>query len=162
MRSPRVHLLAGLNGSGKTTYARRLQVELPAVRFTQDEWMVRLCQLSYDDPGYAGVVRLCREQIWETALQVLSVGTDVVLDWNSWSRAQRAEWAAKARDHGYLAVVHYLNVPLETAIGRAELRAASNTPGAYALTATEVRHLQTIFEEPGPGEGIELRVVDNW
>ncbi|MDN5726533.1 MAG: ATP-binding protein [Propionibacteriales bacterium] len=32
-----VHLLCGLNGAGKTTHARRLEAELPAVRFTLDE-----------------------------------------------------------------------------------------------------------------------------
>jgi predicted kinase len=36
--APRVHLLAGLNGAGKTTFARQLEADLPAVRFTLDEW----------------------------------------------------------------------------------------------------------------------------
>ncbi|NJC23977.1 putative kinase [Arthrobacter pigmenti] len=40
--NPRVHLLCGLNGAGKTTYARQLEHELPAVRFSLDEWMLHL------------------------------------------------------------------------------------------------------------------------
>ncbi|WP_460532347.1 AAA family ATPase [Flindersiella endophytica] len=39
--SARVHLLCGLVGAGKTTCARRLAADLPAVRFSPDEWMLR-------------------------------------------------------------------------------------------------------------------------
>lgn len=48
----RVHLLCGLPGAGKTVYARGLEADLPAVRFTLDEWMLRLYSWSYDDPRY--------------------------------------------------------------------------------------------------------------
>jgi predicted kinase len=159
---PRVHLLAGLNGAGKTTYARHLQAELPAVRFTQDEWILRLCPLPYDDPGLGALIRACRELIWDVALQVLTVGTDVVLDWNSWSRAQRAEWSARAAEHGYQTVLHYLRVPAEVAIARADRRTAGGTPWAYELDAAAIRHMMTIFEEPGADESIELRIVSDW
>lgn len=40
--SGRLHLLYGLSGSGKSTLARTLQAQGPAVRFTLDEWMLRL------------------------------------------------------------------------------------------------------------------------
>ena len=36
------HLIHGFLGVGKTTYARRLERERSAVRFTHDEWMARL------------------------------------------------------------------------------------------------------------------------
>jgi predicted kinase len=103
---PRVHLLAGLNGAGKTSYARYLQAELPAVRFTQDEWMLRLYRLPYDDPNYGSLTQSCRALIWDVALQVLAVGTDVILDWNCWSRAQREEWSARAAESAYRTVLH--------------------------------------------------------
>ena len=76
--SATVHLLAGLNGAGKTTLARRLERELPAVRFTLDEWMLRLYELRYDDPRYAELSEVCQGLIWDTAVQALSAGTDVV------------------------------------------------------------------------------------
>ena len=49
---PEIHLLAGLNGAGKTTHARHLAAALPAVRFSLDEWMLRLYELSFDDELY--------------------------------------------------------------------------------------------------------------
>jgi predicted kinase len=37
-----VHMIYGYLGSGKTTLARQLEQELPAIRFTQDEWVTRI------------------------------------------------------------------------------------------------------------------------
>lgn len=159
---PRVHLLAGLNGAGKTTYAKHLQAELPAVRFTQDEWLLRLQPMAFDDPRQPALTSACRELIWSVAVQVLAVGTDVVLDWNSWSRAQRAQWSSRAAELGYATVLHYLRVPVEVAIERAEQRTADGVRWAYPLDAAAVRHMTTIFEEPVPTESLELRIVSNW
>jgi predicted kinase len=38
---PKVFLVVGLPGSGKTTRARRLATEHNALRLTPDEWMIR-------------------------------------------------------------------------------------------------------------------------
>jgi predicted kinase len=154
-----VHLLGGLNGAGKTTYARQLAADRPAVRFSKDEWMLRLYEVPYDDPGYGALVRRCRDLMWDLAGQVLARGIDVILDWNCWSRALRSHWADRAREAGYSVVVHYVRVPVETAVARASARAAAGAPGSYPLDAAAVRHLAALFEEPDPGEGIEVRLA---
>jgi hypothetical protein len=111
-RPPRVHLLAGLKWAGKTTYARRLEADLPAVRFTLDEWMLRLHELRYDDPTYPELAESCKSLIWDTAQQVLRARVDVVLDWNQWSRKRRREWATRATQARFEPVLHYIRVPL--------------------------------------------------
>ena len=58
--TPAVHLLAGLNGSGRTLLARALERRRPAVRFTLDEWMLRLYGLRYDDPRTASWPKAAR------------------------------------------------------------------------------------------------------
>ncbi|HEY2508477.1 MAG TPA: ATP-binding protein [Streptosporangiaceae bacterium] len=160
--APHVHLLAGLNGAGKTTYAKHLQVVLPAVRFTQDEWLLRLHPLPFDDPRQGELTRAYRELAWSVAVQALAAGTDVVLDWNSWSRVQRAEWSGRAANLGHGTVLHYLRVPVETAIARAEQRTAEDEAWSYPLDAAAVRHMTTIFEVPQADEGFELRIVSGW
>ncbi|MDA3648488.1 ATP-binding protein [Saccharopolyspora indica] len=155
-----VHLLCGLNGGGKTTYARHLAEQLPAVRFGLDEWMLRLYPHRYDTAEYAMRAEVCKELIWETALQVLRTGTDVVLDWNQWSRARRAQWRARAMDAGFAVRLHYVRVPLETAVARAEARTADGEPGAHPLDAAAVRHLASIFESPAVDEGLPMIVID--
>ena len=44
---PTAHLIHGYLGAGKTTFARQLERDIPAIRFSHDEWMVRLYG---DDP----------------------------------------------------------------------------------------------------------------
>jgi predicted kinase len=157
---PTVHLLCGLNGAGKTTYARRLAEERDAVRFSLDEWMLRLhSDLRFDASEYGPLAERCKELIWEVARQVLALGHDVILDWNSWSRARRATWHGRAREAGYGTLLHYLDVPLDVAIARAASRAAAGAPGAHVLDAAGVRHLAAIFEVPREDEGLPINTV---
>lgn len=144
-----VHLLAGLNGSGKTTHARRLEKTLPAVRFTLDEWMLRLHDMKFDDPLYPAASDNCRSLIWDLAAQVLHTGASVVLDWNLWSRERRAEAAARAYALGAPCHLHFVDVALETAIEQVRRRSDSH---AHQLDADAVRHLSTIWEAPVESE----------
>lgn len=60
----------GLAGSGKTTRARHLQATRPALRFTLDEWMIRLYPgLSIDDSEYGVQAEGVRDLIWDVAEQ---------------------------------------------------------------------------------------------
>ncbi|WP_161605977.1 AAA family ATPase [Microlunatus speluncae] len=155
-RVPSVHLLAGLNGSGKTRLARELELRCPAVRFTLDEWMLRLHRLPIDDPRYGELAAQCQELIWDTARQVLATHTDVVLDWNQWSRERRAGWRDRIRAAGARPVLHHVRVPLEVAVGQA---AGRRDPYAHALDRAGIEHLAGLFEEPGADEGLEIRIV---
>jgi predicted kinase len=84
-----VHMIHGYLGAGKTTFARELERRLPALRLTQDEWMLRLYG---EDPAeaefeaLAGAVSERLEYVWT---RCVSLGLDVVLDLNFWSRKQR-------------------------------------------------------------------------
>ena len=48
--SARLVLICGLPGAGKTTLARELEVALPAVRLSGDEWMTDLGVDLFDQP----------------------------------------------------------------------------------------------------------------
>lgn len=152
-----IHLVAGLNGSGKTTVARRLADTLPGVRFSLDEWMLRLHRLSFDDDGYPELAERCRELIWDTAAQVLSADVAVILDWNMWNRQRRADAVQRAGDLGAHCHLHYLNVSVETALARA---AGRSDPASHRLSADDIAHLQDLFEPPDPTEGFTLHNAD--
>jgi predicted kinase len=152
---PRVHLLCGLVGAGKTTLARQLAAEEMGVRFSLDEWMLRLYGTRYDDPSYVARIDGCKAMIWDLARQVLGAGHDVVLDWNHWSRQRRAESIEAASAVGATPVVHYLDVPVEVAVARALARGVSD-PLSHQLDEPGVRHMATILEPPSPEEGAEI------
>ncbi len=153
--TPEIHLLAGLNGAGKTTLARRLADTLPALRFSLDEWMLQLYDLRFDDDLYPDRADKCRALIWDLTGQILQAGTSVVLDWNMWSRARRAEAVERAAALGVSCHLHHVAVPLDVAIQRATDR---HDPWAHRLDADAVRHLAGLFEPPEESEGFVLHV----
>lgn len=151
-----IHLLAGLNGAGKTTHARHLAATLPAVRFSLDEWMLQLYALSFDDELYPSRAETCRALIWDLTAQVLHTGSSVVLDWNMWSRSRRSNAVERATDLGVTCHLHHVVVPLDVAIQRATDRC---DPRAHRLDAEAVRHLSGLFEPPEESEGFVMHLV---
>jgi predicted kinase len=153
MPTPVIHLVCGLNGSGKSTLARKLADE-GRVRLSLDEHMIaRYPGLRYDDPEYARAVGAAIEELWAAADEHLRGGRDVVLDWNQWSRERRADARLRATRLGAEIVLHWVDVPVETAVRRARTR---DDPGSHRLDEPGVRHLATIFEDPDPTEGIAI------
>lgn len=71
----RVHLFYGFAGSGKTILARELSSGGRGVRFTLDEWMLRLHPgLHFESADYGEKAAEVREVIWTIAEQILVAG----------------------------------------------------------------------------------------
>lgn len=86
---PTAYLLFGYLGAGKTVFAKRLEREMRAVRFTPDEWMARL--FGEDPPAdifqdRATAIQDLMQPLWR---QCLIAGADVVLDYGFWRRHER-------------------------------------------------------------------------
>lgn len=94
------HLVHGYIGAGKTTFAKRLECSLPAIRFTHDEWMGRLYGQDPPEALFAAQfdrVEALIDEVWRLCL---TLGLDVVLDQGFWSRARRDAVRAMAADCG--------------------------------------------------------------
>ena len=132
MTAPAIHALHGFLGSGKTTLARRLERELPAVRYSSDEWMVQLYGPDPPEevfrPGVARVNALIRLQ----AERVLSLGVSVVLDEGYWTRASRDELRGWAAGLGVPLHLYALTVP--EAEARARTLRRNREPGALYVS----------------------------
>ena len=148
--SPTVHAMCGIVGSGKTTVAKRLARELPALRLSRDEWMLKLHGLAFDDPAYVEAMGPCTELMWDVAARALAADLDVVLDWNHWSRDRRADSLARCTHLGVEMRLHFIDVSVDAAADRA-LRRRDAT--SHVLDEDGVRHSATILEVPSDGEG---------
>lgn len=109
-RLPTLHLMVGLPCSGKTTRARELERDLPAVRLSLDEWHLRLYGQDAADPRHDQRHRLVEDMLWDVAARTLDLGTDVVLDYGLWSRAERDDYRERAARHGARCRLHHLDV----------------------------------------------------
>lgn len=86
---PTLYVTVGLPAAGKTTLARRLEIEQRALRFTPDEWMKPL----FGDSMADGKRNVLEGRFIATALSALRLGLNVVLDFGVWPKmsAQRSD-----------------------------------------------------------------------
>ncbi len=152
-----VHMITGLTGAGKSTYAETLRLSLGAVRFSIDDWNARLFFPDRDpasdfDWFYERVQRCCA-QMRDTADQVLEAGAPVVFDCgftNSHERGIFYDWAG---NRGWQATLHYLDVDRDLRWRRVEHRNAQQGK-TFALTVTRKMFdfMETIWEPPDQTE----------
>ena len=116
---PTVHLLHGFIGSGKTTFARKLERECGAVRFSHDEWMIRLHGWNPPEEHYSEYFAQVEKLIWDEATLLIRAGTDVILDFGFWSRESRDAARNRARSIGSAAKFYEISCPRQTMRARA-------------------------------------------
>jgi predicted kinase len=148
-----LHLMVGLPCSGKTTLARRLELERSALRLTPDEWQLRLFGQDAEEPEHNARHDRIEALLWDLASRALRLGTNVILDFGFWARAEREDFRARARQLGASSEVHYLDVPAEELLHRLELRnlQLSQDP-SFKIPAEMMKPWIAFFQKPTPDE----------
>ncbi len=147
-----LHLLHGLVGSGKTTFARQLERKIRAVRFTPDEWMIRLYGDRPPVETFQETLDRLYELIWEHAARVLQTGTDVILDGGFWSRASRDDARRRAAELGVSCRFYAINCPTDVARQRVLRRTAEMPAGAFWINEPAIDVLNRRVEPLGTDE----------
>ena len=117
-------IVCGLPGSGKTTFAKRLEERLGAVRLAPDEWMDALAIDLYDEESRARIEALQ----WKLGQELLKLGLVVIIEWGTWGRSERDALREGARKLGAAVELHYLTAPPEVLFERIERRGMENPP----------------------------------
>ncbi len=150
-------LVVGCTGAGKTTYARHLAKEIGGVRFSIDEWMMRLFWPDSPQPlQFAWTmerVERCEAQIFAMALQAAKLGVPSVLDLGFTKKAHRDKFRALAADEDLSAQVHYVDVPAEERWHRVNRRNMERGETfAMEVDRQMFDFMESMWEPPGDSE----------
>lgn len=156
-RRPTLHLTVGLPSTGKTTAARRLEVQRGALRLTKDEW-VKALHGRENPPAAQDVIE---GRLVEVGLRVLQLGVDVVIDFGLWSRDERSALRQAAADLGAAVELHYFEASPEEQRRRADQRQADAPHTTWPMSDEELAGWAARFETPTPGELDGSEAVDD-
>jgi len=144
VRGPRLIIVCGLPGSGKTTLARVLESRLRAVRFSPDEWMDALSLDLYDEERRGRIETLQ----WKFAQELLAQGLTVIIEWGTWGRSERDTLRLGAQALGAAVELHYLAAPADVLFDRLQRRATEKPP----IARDAVARWFEMFQPPTPEE----------
>jgi predicted kinase len=145
--NPRLVLMCGLPGTGKTTEGRRLAETLGAVRLSPDEWLVGLGIDLWDEGARDRLERV----LWDLAQELLRLGQSVILESGFWLRSDRDEKRTRARAIGAGVELRYLDIPLEELSRRLASRVMSEA-GAATISRSDLERFAASFEPPDADE----------
>jgi predicted kinase len=147
-----LHLIVGLPGAGKTTLARRLERELPALRLTPDEWVTPLYGTALTQQQLDAVRDPVEGVQWTVAARALELGFSVILDFGFWTRGEREAFRQRAATFGAGSQIHGLVLPKPELWARLETRNASLPPHTFSITRAQLDAWWDLFEPPNAEE----------
>jgi len=155
-RKPTLYLLCGLPGSGKTTVARRLEQEAPALRLTPDEWMTPLYGASICEPNTLDRWNHAHDRVekvqWQVAERALLLGVNVVLDFGIWAREEREDFRSRAAALGARSELIFLDEPLDVLKERVKARNEAPEHSAYPISEADLETWWPLFQRPSQDE----------
>jgi predicted kinase len=140
--------MVGLPGAGKTTRARELAAAHRALRLTPDEWMICLFDGSQPD----GKRDLLEGRLIASALRVLHLGTNVVLDFGLWGRDERSALRWLATTAGASCQVIYLPVDPDVQRTRIAHRQATAPHTTFPMSEADIDTWRRQFQAPDAAE----------
>ena len=156
VRRPTLFLMVGLPGTGKTTEARRIEVEENALRLTKDEWVKALYGLA-NPPSASDVIE---GRLIEIGLRALELGINVVIDYGLWGRDERSALRKAAADLGAAVEVRYFEVTPSEQRKRLDQRHAEAPHTTWHMSDEELAQWAAIISIPTPGERDGSEPVD--
>jgi predicted kinase len=145
---PTLFLTVGLPCTGKTTAARRIEVEQNALRLTKDEWVKAL----YGPENPPAAQDVIEGRLIQIALRALELGNNVVIDYGLWSRDERSALRQAAADVGAAVELRYFELGRSEQRRRVDQRQAEAPHTTWPMSDEELDEWAAKFDVPTTGE----------
>jgi predicted kinase len=145
---PTLFLTVGLPGTGKTTVARRLEIEKTALRLTKDEWVKAL----YGPANPPSASDVIEGRLIEIGLRALELGVNVVIDFGLWARDERSALRHAAAALGAAVEICYFDLPPAEQRIRLDKRQAEEPHTTWHMSDAELAAWAAIICVPTQGE----------
>lgn len=152
----KAYLIHGFAGVGKTTYAKKLENETRAVRFSPDDWMITLYGTNPPEERFQEYESRILALIWEIALQLVRVNVDIILDFGFWKRSDRDTARQKLKEAGAQVELYCITCSGDTACRRIMERTSKCGQESLVIDENAIRIFASRFE---PLEPDETRII---
>lgn len=113
-KQPIAHIICRFIGAGKTTFARKLEIETGAMRITKDEWVIKIFGNKITvDSDFEEYDQKVTELATDIALKILRAGNDVIIDEGFWNKAHRDQIKKRVISVGANPILYYIECPVE-------------------------------------------------
>ena len=145
MDVPRLYLVCGLPGAGKSTRAKQIAGRGNALHLCVDDWVLGLGMSLVD---YEFRMKLQASMLTHAG-ELLRHGQSVIVEFGSWSFEERAAIRLVAVREGATTELHFLDAPVDELVERVRRRGG---PDAELLVSKVLLEDSGRFEHPDPEE----------
>lgn len=155
----KVYLVSGQIGSGKTTYSKYLEEKTGAIRFSPDEWMLKLYPHRISNEEFDYYFFKCCEIAWSVAEKLIKKNLDIILDFGFWTKLGRNSYMKKIKAANAECKLFYIYCPEGIIQERIRKRNDEKPEGCFYISDEAFNYFSPGFEPPSQDEIFEL--IDN-
>lgn len=144
-------LICGLPRAGKTTLAKKLEIERNANRLCPDEWILAILKDKNDILERDRLRNLMEQFLWKEMQVLLSLGVNAILENGFWVREERNIYLDIGHKIGAKVELYFVDAPFEILWKRVEKR--NSNLNEFQVTKKEMEDGYRVFQPPTDEKG---------